>query len=183
MHSIFYLQGKIMFLKTRILFLIGCISALATSCSDSRVRTKPHIPESDTDLVTGCYYITDDTSHVKRFLDQEQRSFYLDPHAIVTVDHFESIRKTMEYGCQIEITLDETGAEALKLATAKSIDKRIGVVVDNYLLMAPVVQGEIAGGRFVISGGFDKNEQERIYNFIDHEMYETPVKSESAPQQ
>ena len=156
------------------IFLTALAGLLAlTSCSDPRPRAKPHVPSSDTDLVTGCYYITNDSTMLRRYLPETHERFFIDPHPIVTVDHFKELKKTTEDPGYLSITvsLDEPGTTAWTLATEKYANKRIAVIVRNNLLMAPTVNGKIEGGVFVISGSFDKKEQEMIYQEIDSEMY------------
>ncbi|ANH83502.1 hypothetical protein A8C56_23250 [Niabella ginsenosidivorans] len=53
---------------------------------------------------------------------------------------------------RLELTTD--GAKAFQLLTHNNTGKQLAVLVDKKIIMAPVINGEIAGGRLQIAGAF-----------------------------
>lgn len=151
------------------------ISSLIISCSGNRARKKPPFPSSPDELVTGCYYIVDDTTAVKKSLiwKGEPETYYIDPKAIVTVADFEEAKVKEQYGQYVlSVTLNDLGKKAFAAASKRYKGKRLAFVIAGELVMAPVVYDEIPGGNFDISGNFDEKELKRFLKVIDFEMYE-----------
>jgi protein-export membrane protein SecD len=53
---------------------------------------------------------------------------------------------------QVSIEWDDTGKQLFADATSKNIGKRIGIILDNAMISAPVVQTAITDGKAVITG-------------------------------
>lgn len=152
------------------------ISSLLISCSGKRVRKKPPVPSSPNELVTGCYYIVDDTTTaVKKSLiwKGEPETYYIDPKAIVTVADFEEAKVNEQDGrYSLSVNLNDKGKNAFAAASKRYKGKKLAFIIAGELVMAPQVYDEIPGGNFDISGNFDEKELNRFLQVIDVEMYE-----------
>ncbi len=152
------------------------ISLLVTACADNRVRKKPPVPSSPGELITGCYYIVEDSTAVKRSLsskDGNPETYYIDPKAIVTVGDFEEAKVNDEDGrYSLSVKLNERGKKAFAAASKSYKGKKLAFIIAGGLVMAPQVYDEIPGGNFEISGNFEKNELTHFLKVIEYEMYE-----------
>lgn len=157
------------------LFSFLFIGILLAGCADNRIRKKPPVAFSPEELVTGCYYIVDDNTAVKKSLiwKGEPETYYIDPKAIVTIADFEEAKVNEQYGQYVlSVTLNDQGKKAFAAASKRYKGKRLAFVIAGELVMAPVVYDEIPGGNFDISGNFDEKELKRLLKVIDFEMYE-----------
>ncbi len=66
----------------------------------------------------------------------------------------------------VSMQMNATGAKAWKRLTASNINRRIAIVLDNYVYSAPVVQGEIPNGSSSISGSFTIDEAKDLANIL-----------------
>ena len=66
----------------------------------------------------------------------------------------------------IGMRMNVTGAKKWKRLTAANIDRRIAIVLDNYVYSAPNVMGEIPNGQSQISGDFTKEEADDLSNIL-----------------
>lgn len=161
-------------MKLRFLSLL-LISFLVTSCGDNRVRKKTPVPPIPGFLVTGCYYIVDDSTAVKRSLpgDNGTETYYLNPDPIFTVGDFQEVKFNDEDGrYSLNIILNEKGTKAFAVATKKYTGKMLAFVIYNRLVMAPRVADEISGGRIEITGGYETEKYQELFKRIESEMYE-----------
>lgn len=151
------------------------IGILITACADNRIRKKPPVSSSPEELVTGCYYVVEDSTALKRTMPREggMETCFLDAKPIITVGDFENVEMVEENGQHsLSIRLNDKGSKAFATATKKYTGKRLAFIIYNELVMAPVVQGEIAGGALQITGGFEPAEYKALLNRIEFEMYE-----------
>lgn len=151
------------------------ISVLVTSCADNRTRKKPPVPSSPDELVTGCYYIVEDNTAIKKSLIWEgnQETYYINPKAIVTVVDFEEAKVNEQDGrYSLSVKLNDRGKKAFAAASKSYKGKRLAFIIAGELVMAPQVYDEIPGGNFEISGNFEEKELNRFFKVIDFEMYE-----------
>ncbi len=63
---------------------------------------------------------------------------------------------------QVALSFNKKGAELFALVTKKNIGKPVAIVVDNFIISAPVVQQEIIEGNAVISGNFTTDEAKKL---------------------
>lgn len=148
---------------------------LALSCSQPRVHKKAPQPQNENDLVTGCYYISETPNHLLRTLPDKTNpeQLYIMPTPIVTIGNFETVESKEEYGSQVlTVRLNAPGKLAFASATEAMKGKRLAVIIDNKLIMAPVVQDRIEGGSFNIAGNFSKEEIEQLKALLEAGMYE-----------
>lgn len=128
--------------------LCGDISSSATT---AQIRSD----SATTWLPTGLYYIVDHPTGFHRQVENAVDAYDLLPTPIVTVERFASIvleRSDVRDGEVLSVQLDAQGTLAFSRATGAWLERKIGIVVDNRLLMAPVVRSRIPGGMFMITG-------------------------------
>ncbi len=108
---------------------------------------------SDSILVTGWYYTTDQGKGFKRKLDKSEETFFIDPMPIATKDNFKSvdIYQTDFKGTRSDIAglntvLDDYGRTAFAFATYKSFDRHLVLVINNKLVSALLVKSVLNDG-------------------------------------
>jgi hypothetical protein len=157
----------------KLIFPLLIFSAILSFCTNknSGVRAKALRPKSDTDLVTGCYYITEEPNKLKRKLQGKEEFYFIEADPIVQVGNFKEVTLSDKGGISLDVSLDQAGTIAWASATEKSLGKKLAFIIDNVLVMAPTVQGRMDGGAFTITGNFTKEELEGYYKKINSEMY------------
>ena len=154
------------------LLLLSAFALLLFSCeSGPKAPAKPPVDhekviaaahqtnlETST-LVTGWYHVIEDSNGFARTMDDFPETLFIDPKPIVTKAHVkEAFISESDYGGKnISLEFEETGAKAWADATEKAIDKKVACIIDDVLIMAPVVRDKITGGKAMISGrGFSE---------------------------
>ncbi len=66
----------------------------------------------------------------------------------------------------VSMQMNAQGAKVWRRLTANNIQRRIAIVLDNYVYSAPVVQGEIPNGNSSISGNFTIEEAQDLANIL-----------------
>lgn len=66
----------------------------------------------------------------------------------------------------VSMQMNAQGAKLWKKLTGANINKRVAIVLDDYVYSAPVVQGEIPNGNSSISGNFDIDEAQDLANIL-----------------
>ncbi len=69
-------------------------------------------------------------------------------------------------GNEISMTMNNEGAHDWKRITGENVGKCVAIVLDNLVYSAPVVNGEIAGGRSSITGDFTLEEAKDLANIL-----------------
>ena len=69
-------------------------------------------------------------------------------------------------GNEISMTMNNEGAREWKRITGENVGKCIAIVLDDLVYSAPVVNGEIAGGRSSITGNFTLEEAKDLANIL-----------------
>lgn len=69
-------------------------------------------------------------------------------------------------GNEISMTMNNDGAREWKRITGENVGNCIAIVLDNLVYSAPVVNGEIAGGRSSITGDFTLEEAKDLANIL-----------------
>ena len=69
-------------------------------------------------------------------------------------------------GNEISMTMNNEGAREWKRVTGENVGKCVAIVLDNLVYSAPVVNGEIAGGRSSITGDFSLEEAKDLANIL-----------------
>lgn len=65
---------------------------------------------------------------------------------------------------EVYMQMNSTGAKKWRKLTAANVNRRIAIVLDNYVYSAPVVRGEIPNGSSSISGNFTIDEAKDLAN-------------------
>lgn len=76
----------------------------------------------------------------------------------------------------IQLTFNDAGAKKWEEATKRNLNKRIAILLDGQILIAPVVKGVIPNGQAVISGGFTAQQTKQIATLLNSGALPTPVK-------
>lgn len=125
---------------------------------------------SDSMLVTGWYYTTDQGKGFKRKLDKSEETFFIDPKPIATKDNFRSvdIYQTDFKGTRPDIAglntiLDDFGRTAFAYATYKSYDRHVVLVINNKLVSALLVKSVLNDGNPFL--------QRKEYNLSDIQAF------------
>lgn len=69
-------------------------------------------------------------------------------------------------GNEISMTMNNEGARDWKRITGENVGKCVAIVLDDLVYSAPVVNGEIAGGRSSITGDFTLEEAKDLANIL-----------------
>jgi len=69
-------------------------------------------------------------------------------------------------GYEISMSMNAQGAKKWKRITGENIDRKIAIVLDRRVYSAPVVQGQIPGGRSSITGNFTFEEAKDLANVL-----------------
>ena len=69
-------------------------------------------------------------------------------------------------GNEISMTMNNEGAREWKRITGENVGKCVAIVLDDLVYSAPVVNGEIAGGRSSITGSFTLEEAKDLANIL-----------------
>lgn len=66
----------------------------------------------------------------------------------------------------IELTFTEAGKEKFARITKENVGKKMGVLIDGELIMAPTIRAPILEGKAIIDGNFSEEEADKIANAI-----------------
>ncbi|AFK03106.1 protein-export membrane protein SecD [Emticicia oligotrophica DSM 17448] len=66
----------------------------------------------------------------------------------------------------VEMQMNAEGARKWKALTAANVGRQVAIILDNFVYSAPVVNGEIGGGRSSISGNFTVEEALDLANVL-----------------
>ena len=146
------------FLST--LILLGCGQ---TSSTDLKSESTNQVEQTQTtdDLVTGWYYLTDKENGIEITLKGTEETYFIFQSPIVTVANFTDLEIYQsnygDYG--LTIRLDEKGTKEWSVATRKSINKKLALIIDNELYLTPTVNSQIDVGITALNRG-DLTEEE-----------------------
>ena len=161
---------------------VFCMLISTVNCSEPKKSDKAqHVDlESiyeqnvqDSILATGWYYIVDGENGFKRQIDKQDEFYFIDPKPIVVKEHFDKLEiyKTNIQGSHcfaLSIRIGEKYKDLWANATEKSIGKRLGLIVDNKLLSAPMVNMRIENGMSsLIRSDYDKKELEAFKKLME----------------
>ena len=124
---------------------------------DKQVMPNTTRPVSDGQLVTGIYFIVDSGFGYARM--QHGERLYVDPAPIITAGNLQDVyTEGNDYGEQVvSFTMDTLGAALWQVATRKSVNKRIGIVIRDVMISSPTVLEEIPGGRASFAPGMNSS--------------------------
>ena len=131
-----------------------CALMIAVSCGGQKIEVDLESileqNKKDSTLVTGWYYIVDNETGFKRQIDKMEEFYFIDPKPILVKEHFGKLEvyKTDFQGRHfaLSILIRKEYKELWANAIEKSIGKRLGLIVDNQLMTAPMVNMRIENG-------------------------------------
>ncbi len=117
-----------------------------TSCG--QVKNKP---ESNNNLKTGWYYVSEQETNFKRQLNDSSKVYFINPEIIIPVEQFSEIEiveneyNRKEYHTLV-IRFDKKGTDSWSIATKKAIGSSLALIIDNKLVTVPTVNAQIPTG-------------------------------------
>lgn len=78
----------------------------------------------------------------------------------------------------LSVTYDTKGKEKLKSASSQNVDREMVVLIDNYVMTAPLVKGPIETGELEIEGSFTENEAALYRRIITDLQFPVELKAE-----
>lgn len=93
-----------------------------------------------------------------------EETLYLAPEVVLTNADVRRSRTQVtpvgSYGILVELTHE--GGEKLAKLTRDNLNKRVAILLDGRLVMAPVIRSEIPGGSAIIEGDFTEDEAREL---------------------
>ncbi len=77
---------------------------------------------------------------------------------------------------EVSMSMDMTGARIWQKLTGENVGNHVAVVLDDRVYSAPVIQGEIPGGRTSISGSFTLEEATDLANILKSGKLQAPAR-------
>lgn len=87
---------------------------------------------------------------------------------LILFSDLEQVQKTFDVLSKpsISVVLNDKATLIFKEHTAKNIGKKIAIIIKDSLIIAPVINSEIAGGRVEISSSFTQQEVNDLSNYL-----------------
>jgi len=123
-------------------------------------------------LQTGWYYVTEKPNGIKRHLDKDTVSSFINPVPIMTVYHIEKTEiVTNSFGNKIFLMrFDEVGKKLWSNATLRTVGGHLAFIVDNKLIFTAKVNGPVTEGVASVNRGKSYEVHlENIKTIIDKE--------------
>jgi preprotein translocase subunit SecD len=121
-------------------------------------------------LATGWYYVVDNDH--RRQLEKDTIFYFIDTTPIVAPKHFTTLEVTEDnwHNAMLVIKFDKEGTKAWSNATAKYIGRRLALIIDNKLMIAPKVNSQITGGVSALNAKwYSKQDLEKFKTIIEKE--------------
>lgn len=121
-------------------------------------------------LVSGCYYVSDkNDSTVIATGRFDTVNVY--PTPAITIKDFKKVTIIKDnWGYSLEITLTTEGGLKFENATDKWNGKRLAIILDGSVEMAPIIKEKITGGVLRITANFTKKEATALKKSLQKEM-------------
>ena len=148
------------------LFLTSCSRQSPSSSSVFQMRLVQDSATAETEPLTIVHSLIDATSATLETLNV-RKEVLLDQSAVssATVQTQAPSQAPM-----IEVVLTAAGQKAFADITRRTVGKRLAIVVDGKLLVAPRIEAEIPGGRALITGAFSMREASELAGKINDGM-------------
>lgn len=132
------------------------------------------IAQNEMQLKTGFYYVFEKSDSAV-LIEGKRDTAFVSIAPILTVAEFNKTKiKKTKYGYSLQIILSKTGKEMFSDATAKWINKKIAFVINNQIVMAPVVKEKISTKKIIITEtSFEKEELLDMKEKLDNEINAT----------
>jgi preprotein translocase subunit SecD len=104
---------------------------------------------------------------IEMVLSGSEEKFYLHKEVLLSNEDVKSASPVL-HGRRlvVEVILTDEGKEKFARLTEENINKRIGIVVDGRLILAPLVRAPIREGKMIITGNLSEEEINRIADGI-----------------
>lgn len=99
----------------------------------------------------------------------EGKKIYLNPIIEITQNDIDFVIKSINEYSEMPVILLEMnpkGTEKFATLTANNIKKMLAIVVNNEILIAPVIQDKITEGKVQITGSFSEEEVDKLFNTL-----------------
>jgi len=114
----------------------------------------------------------------------DRQLFLLNSHPEITGKYLEKAQVKINQGYdpkrsgkpEIALKFNRKGAKIFEKVTAKNIKKRLAIVLDGVVYVAPVIQNKIPGGNAVINGSFTMSEAQDLAIVLNAGNLPAPVK-------
>lgn len=132
--------------------------------------------KASTALKTGWYYVLDKENSYSKQLYKSNEKYFIDPHPIVLAKHFAKVEiESSNYNGKpnqyLLIKFDQIGTDAWSKATEKALNKKLALVIDGKLIIAPTVNSKITAGVSALNrGDLSEEELEKFKKILRSEM-------------
>ncbi|PBQ32673.1 hypothetical protein CNR22_13120 [Sphingobacteriaceae bacterium] len=151
--------------KHFLLFILAVLQQFCTTSQDSEISI-----HTNDYLETGCYAVTQTPTKYSRITRGSSDVIYLQPVPLVNLNQIVDVQMSNRDGFSLYIYFNKRGEEAFTEATEKYTGKRLAIVVDNEVIIAPKIAGKITGESVQIAGGFTEDEMFELYKKIKEEI-------------
>jgi len=164
-----------------VIMIVFCILAGVVNCSGQKkdkiiqndLKSVFEQNIKDSTLATGWYFIVENEKGIKRRLEKTDEYYFIDPNPILLKKHFNKIelyetddlKKQSKNQFALSIKIHRNYETLWADATEKSIRKRLGLIIDNKLVNAPMVNMKIESGISSLNRGVYTKEE--LENFIN----------------
>lgn len=107
-------------------------------------------------------------------LEGTNERIILNGEVLMDLNHVENAYVSEEYqgsGYRVNLRLTDKGSKRFQDITRENIKKRIGVIVDGVLVLAPYIMAEITGGIMSIYFELPKEKADAIAEKINHAIH------------
>jgi len=151
------------------------LSMLISSCSvyqkvlDTLFSSRHVVVETDCSEVNiGQYNGFYEPKEVGRVFESTTEKLSFEKTPILSFTEIESVTKSFDKFTGVEVVniiLNDTGRKIFKIYTANHIGKKLGIIFRDKLIMAPVINSEISGGKVQITNGYG-DDIEELYTYL-----------------
>ena len=149
---------------TLVLIFALTISACHTPCKDTKTTTQLSVHNAHEinlksgTLVTGWYHISEEPTDFKKILNKSDESYFIKPEPIATQSDFQEVQiyssnseNPDDNYFGLTIQLEGDAIQRWSSATKKSINGRLGLIINDKLVAAPKVNSEVTSGMTAIN--------------------------------
>lgn len=152
--------------------LLSCGQNSSTKGKSEHALSPKTIQVEGGQLITGWYYLAEKENGIEKILNGTEETYFLNPRPIVTADNFTEMEiYQSNYGdFGLTIQLDKEGTKQWSIATSKSIEQKLALVIDNELYFTPKVKAQIDVGITALNrGDLSEKELKAIKKKIENE--------------
>lgn len=93
------------------------------------------------------------------FYNEPTKILKIDTVALIKINDFESLQKVKDkgyYGFNLQINLNDSATKVFADYTKNHINKQLAIILNDKLIIAPIIMSEISGGHLSITGTDEK---------------------------